>query len=426
MMNNNAFREKYSSQIKELAIYYRKHLLEDIVPFWEERMLDPEYGGYYNCFDREGRLYNDVKCGWFVGRNMYTLSALYNNIGKRPGWLEAAGIGHKFLIEKAMAKSGRLNYLMARDGSVINGETSIFTDHFAVKGLFEYIEASGSKEDIPLAKSMFEALIRNVSDRTVLANECHDGRFRKHAVNFMTLIVAIEGKKLFGDEMKPIIDARLRDSLYTFADDSEKAPLEYVSTEGKPLYQDGGRIIDPGHTMESLWFSMKEGVGRGDRSIIERAGEIVDWVIDRAWDEEYGGFYQNVDVFDATPQKPFLSTRYIDIDVAWSDKIWWVQAEALYTLALSAILTGNERHFKYFLKLHRYCKDYFSDPQYGEWYSMLRRDGSVLSDRKGFELKGFYHVPRCVMQLVLLFDKYIEANSLTDGNGSYSVKNGVK
>ncbi len=408
MIYSKQFGEKYLPQVKELAKYYRKYLLDDIVPFWEERAVDKEHGGYYNCFDRKGRLYNDIKCGWFVGRDMYMFSALYNNIGKRPEWLEAANVGRRFLTEKAMNKSGRLNYYMTREGLAIEAENSIFTDHFAVKGLFEYIEASGREEDIPLAKSMFNNLTRNLSDQAVLAKECHDARFRKHAINFMTLIVAMEGKRLFGDEMKPIIDTRLHDSLYTFIDDAEKAPLEYVSTEGKPLYRDEGRVVDPGHTMESLWFSMKEGVERNDRDIIERASSIVDWVIERAWDKEYGGFYQNVDVFDIVPEKQFLKNRYVDIDVAWSDKIWWVQSEALYTLALSALLTGNERHFEYFMKLHQYCKDYFSDPEFGEWYGILRRDGSVLDDRKGFELKGFYHIPRCVMQLVLLFDKFVE------------------
>jgi len=423
MIKNSSFREKYMQKIKDLAVYYRSHLLEDIVPFWEERTLDHEHGGYYNCFDREGRLYKDIKCGWFIGRNMYMFSALYNNIEKRPQWLEAAGIGRKFLTEKALTQSGRINQMMNRDGSVINGTTSIFTDHFAVKGLFEYIEASGNVDDIPLAKSLLDKLMQNISDKAVLANECHDIRFRKHALNFMTLIISIEGKKLFKDEMKPIIETCLQDSLYTFVDDALKAPLEYVSTDGKPLYEDEGRIVDPGHTLESLWFSIKEGIDRENNNIIQRACKIIDWVIDRAWDEEYGGFYQNVDVFDTIPQKPFLSNRYEDINVAWSDKIWWVQAEGLYTLALSALLTENERHFEYFLKLHQFCKDYFSDPMYGEWYSILHRDGSILNDRKGFELKGFYHVPRSVMQLTLLFDKYVE----TDGKlGGYSGKNGIK
>jgi N-acylglucosamine 2-epimerase len=152
---------------------------------------------------------------------------------------------------------------------------------------------------------------------------------------------------------------------------------------------------------------MREGYERHDAAIIKRASELVDWVIDRAWDEEYGGFYQHVDIFDTIPEKPFLNSRYIDIDVGWADKIWWVQAEALYALALSALLTGNERHFQYFLKLHQFCKDYFSDPVYGEWYSVLKRDASVLSDRKGFELKGPYHVPRCAMQLTILFERYM-------------------
>jgi len=407
MTNHETFRNKHLDEIKQLAQYYRHLLLEDVVPFWEERIVDKEQGGYFNCFTRTGKLYKDVKCGWFVGRDLYTFSALYNHVEKNPAWLRIAEEGRKFLKQTALNKNGRLNYMMNRDGSTINGEDSIFTDHFAVEGLFEYIEASGEKKDIPFAKQMFDTLMLNVSDKNVIAKECPYLGFRKHALNFMTLIVAMKGKKYFPDTMKPIIDKCLHDSLYVFADDKEKAILEYVSTGNLPLYEGPGRIFDPGHSFESLWFAMREGYERHDAAIIKRASELVDWVIDRAWDEEYGGFYQHVDIFDAIPEKPFLNSRYIDIDVGWADKIWWVQAEALYALALSALLTGNERHFQYFLKLHQFCKDYFSDPVYGEWYSVLKRDASVLSDRKGFELKGPYHVPRCAMQLTILFERYM-------------------
>lgn len=411
-MNGDSFREKHHGRIKELAAYYRRHLLEDIMPFWEERVTDREQGGYFNCFERDGRLYSHIKPGWFVGRNIYTFSALYNTVEKRQKWLDIAEHGRAFLTDKALNASGRLNYMMERDGTAISGETSIFTDHFAVKGFFEYIEASGRKKDLPLAGRLFDLLLKNLSDGRVLANECHDVRFRKHPISFMTLLVAIEGKRFLGDAVIPVIDRELHTTLYTFADDAEKAPLEYVSAEGKPLYESIGRIIDPGHTMESLWFSMREGMERSDRRIVERAGEIVDWVIDRAWDNEYGGFYQNVDVYGTTPEKPFLSSKYAEMDVKWSDKIWWVQAESLYTLALSALLTGNERHFEYFLKLHQFCKDFFADARYGEWYSILHRDGNVKDGRKGFELKGPYHVPRSVMQLAVLFDKYSASERL--------------
>ncbi len=405
-MDETGFRRRHSDEIEKLGEYYRKQLLEDVVPFWEKRIVDPEFGGYFNCFDRDGRLYSDVKCGWFVGRDLYTFSELYRRFGPKETWKSIAEAGRKFLTEKALNPDGRLNRMMRRDGSVLDGETSLFTDHFAVKALFEYIDAFGRKEDIPLAGRLFRTLLKNVSDPRILAVECPDARFRKHAVNFMTLIVAVEGKKLFREEALPVINRCMHDSLYVFAVDSEQAPLEYVAKNGRPLFEGPGRIVDPGHSFESLWFSMKEAYERGDLASLKRAGTVIDWVIDRAYDKEYGGFYQNVDVFHTEPEEPYRSNRYVDIDVAWSDKIWWVQAEALNALAMSALLTENERHYQYFLKQHEFCKEYFSDPEYGEWYSFVKRDGKILSDRKGSELKGAYHVPRCEMLLTSLCGQY--------------------
>jgi N-acylglucosamine 2-epimerase len=309
----------YNSKISSLAQYYRNLLTNNIVPFWEKRILDTEKGGYYNCFDREGNLYKDIKSGWFVGRHLYIFSALYNRIEKRQQWLDIAKVGRKFLMEKAYAGNGRFNYLMDRDGNVIEGTTSIFTDCFAMEGLLEYILASGDKEDIFLAKDLYKILIKNLFNEELWEREGIDSKYQKHAVNFMTLKVSLEALKLFEDNVKEIIDLCLNRSLYLFVDDELKAPLEYVSKKGKPLYEGEGRLIDPGHTLEAMWFSMSEGIRRNDAGIINRAAEIVDWVIERCWDKEYGGFYQYVDVYNTTPEKIFEYNRYVDIDIHWTD-----------------------------------------------------------------------------------------------------------
>ncbi len=45
---------------------YRRHLLDSIVPFWLKR-LDAEYGGYFNCVDRDGSVYDRRKHVWMQG-----------------------------------------------------------------------------------------------------------------------------------------------------------------------------------------------------------------------------------------------------------------------------------------------------------------------------------------------------------------------
>ena len=31
---------------ERLVSYYEKHILEDVMPFWDRRCIDKEYGGY--------------------------------------------------------------------------------------------------------------------------------------------------------------------------------------------------------------------------------------------------------------------------------------------------------------------------------------------------------------------------------------------
>src|SRR5699024_5437490 len=86
-----------------LISYYRKHILEDVMPFWDERCIDEKCGGYLTCFDREGGLTDDRKYIWFQGRQLYIYALLYNRLMKKPEWLEYAKQGFTFLVKYGYA-----------------------------------------------------------------------------------------------------------------------------------------------------------------------------------------------------------------------------------------------------------------------------------------------------------------------------------
>lgn len=404
---NSRFYQSHKNELEGLREFYRKTLTDVIMPFWDSRVLDSEQGGYFNCFDRTGKLYSDLKPGWFLGRNIYNYSLLYNELEKNPEWLRIAGEGVSYLTQKAYLENGRFAQMMKRDGQVINGAASIFTDHFAVKGLYEYIAASGNKELIPYARVLGDWLFCNINKREILEKEGIKEGTKKHAINFLTLLVALESRRLFGDTYEGILEDCVQQTLYEFSNDEHKAVFEYVREDGTPYLKDEGRIIDPGHGLEALWFCMKAGIELGRRDWIQRASEVVDWLIDRCYDEEFGGFLQETDV-DGYPSDRGKYTLYYDIKVPWDAKIWWVQAEALIALGLSALLTENERHYDYFIRMHKYIEEFFHDKEYGEWYSYLNRDGIILSDRKGTVLKGPYHVPRCMLMTYRHISSYLE------------------
>lgn len=419
----NTFYQAHSEEIRMFLEKIRAELLEDVVPFWEKRIVDTENGGYFNGFDRQGNKTDRDKYGWFVGRDMYLFAALCNEIEWREPWFEIARHGRSYMDTVFCAKDGRFPHKLSEEGAVIEGETSVFTDHFAVKGLYEYICAmpesrkwqeygdgqAGTREtEIRWVKELTEKLLVHVKDEAVLRQEGVRQGMKKHAVNFMTLIVLLEGRRLFGTAYDKEIEACVHSSLYEFADDERRATFENIGLDGRSVLKGEGCLMDPGHTLESLWFAMKAGREMNRPEYLTRAAQVMDWVIDRCYDEEYGGFFQYVDVFKQTPDDEFLFNDYCGTPVRWDDKIWWVQAEALYALAMSALLNENERHYEYFKKQFAYVEEHFRDKAYGEWYALLKRDGSMLLDAKGFALKGPYHVPRCLMNLTVLMEQYLK------------------
>lgn len=404
------FYKKHEEELRKILIDMKAELLQETIPFWEERIVDKVYPGYLTCYDRKGQLCDTQKPGWFVGRTMYTFSAMYNQIEMKQEWKNIAKIGREMMEGKFYLGNGRFAQMLNRDGTVKNGAESIFTDHFVVKGFYEYIrtcEYAEQQKDIRLAEILSDNLFENVKKDEILQKEGIPEGYQKHAVNFMTLLVALESRALFDNKYEKILIDCAEKSLYEFANDEYEVPLEYISIEGRTKFEEEGRLVDPGHTMESLWFCMRTGKELGKIQYCKRAEKVLDWVIERCYDEEYGGFYQHVDVDGGMKNPRFMVSDYAGKTAAWDDKIWWVQAEGLYALEMSALYNENERHYAYFIKLYDYIQSYFRDKKYGEWYSILKRDGTIRVADKGFALKGPYHVPRCLLQSVKLLEIYL-------------------
>lgn len=61
-----------------LAEKYKKELLEQVVPFWLEHSQDHQYGGYFTCLLRDGKVFDTDKFIWLQGREVWLFSFLYN------------------------------------------------------------------------------------------------------------------------------------------------------------------------------------------------------------------------------------------------------------------------------------------------------------------------------------------------------------
>ena len=110
---------------------------------------------------------------------------------------------------------------------------------------------------------------------------------------------------------------------------------------------------------------------------------MLDWMWQRGWDKQHGGILY----FTGLDERP--------VQEYWHDmKFWWPQNEAIIATLLAYHLTGDEKYARWHQMIHDWTYQYFPDPEYGEWFGYLHRNGSVSSTLKGNLWKGPFHIPR--------------------------------
>ncbi|MCC6616650.1 MAG: AGE family epimerase/isomerase [Anaerolineae bacterium] len=383
--------------LSDLRSAYRRHLLDDVVPFWERHSLDREYGGYFNSLDRAGAVYDGDKAVWLQGRAVWMFSKLYNTVDRRQSWLDAARLGYDFLVRHAFDSDGRMFFSLTREGKPLRKRRYYFSETFAAIAFAEYAQATGSDEAAERAKSVYRLIVDLYRHPDKLPPKVipQTRQAKSHAIPMILLATSQEMRLLDSDPLyDEIAGEAVHQIVNQFMKPEMQALLETIGPNGEYLNTVEGRVVTPGHAIESAWFLMHEAQHRGDRSLVARAAQIIDWSLERGWDREYGGLYYFVDVEGKPPTQ-----------LEWDMKLWWPHTEALYATLLAHHLTGEQRFADWFAKLHEWSFGHFADPEYGEWYGYLHRDGSVSTPLKGGMWKGFFHLPRALWLIMRLLDR---------------------
>ena len=125
------------ADLSALRRRYETELFESVVSFWTRHSPDRVNGGYFNCLDRDGSVYDRTKYGWLQWRQVWMLAKLYRTVDQRPEWLELALSGARFLRERCLLPGGRLPFSMTADGRAVYVQRKIFTECFYVLALAE-------------------------------------------------------------------------------------------------------------------------------------------------------------------------------------------------------------------------------------------------------------------------------------------------
>lgn len=387
---NKAFFENYYEKINNI-------LMNDFVSFWTEYSIDKEYGGYLCGFDRDGELFYEDKSVWQQGRSLWMFSKLYNEFGKKEIWFNAAKSGYDFINKYCFNEDKHMYFRVTRDGKPLVLRRYYFSEAFAVMGYAEYYKATGLEESKERAIELYKLMVKYYTTPGYFPPKVNpETRSNKgHSIVMIMMNVSqcmreIDDNPIYNE----MIDKSLDTILNVFIKEDKRALLETVGKNGEFLDTPDGRFINPGHSMETAWFVMKEAILRKDRHMMEKAIKVTEWSLERGWDKENDGIFYFVDL----DNKPVLSLE-------WDMKLLWVHCEAMIALTYSYMYTKDEKHLVWFEKIFKYVCNHFADPGHPEWFGHLHRDGTPISHIKGSDWKGPFHNVRAFMILTQLFDK---------------------
>lgn len=375
---------------KQLANQYRDELLNNVLPFWLENSQDKEFGGYFSCLDRDGSVYDTDKFIWLQGREVWMFAMLYNQVEKRQEWLDCAIQGGEFL--KKYGHDGDYNWYfsLTREGKPIIQPYNIFSYTFAAMAFAQLAVATGSEEYATIAKRTFDRILEKRNDPKGVWNKAYPGtrNLKGFSLPMILCNMALEIEPMIDKELLDrTIQECLKEVMEVFYRPELGLIVENVTTEGELADTFEGRLINPGHSLEAMWFIMNLGVRLNDRKLIDQAIEIALKTAEFGWDKEHGGIFYFMDRKGA-PR----------VELEWDQKLWWVHIESMITMIKGYQLTGNEQCLEWFLRLHDYTWSHFKDQEHPEWFGYLNRRGEVLLPLKGGKWKGCFHVPRGLYQ----------------------------
>lgn len=376
----------------QLLTLYRSELLDRTIPFWLQYGIDWRNGGICTCIADDGKVLSGDKYVWSQLRALWTFSALYNRIERKQAYLDAATHIFNFIKQFGRNEKGDWYFCLDQTGKpLFDGATSIYCDGFAIYGFAEFAAATGNSEAIGLARAAYE----NVQPRLAVPGSYQTHPLpipvgaKAHGISMIFSLVFTELGDLLNEA--DILTAGLEHAnqvMNVFLRPTHRRLYEFVRLDDALMDTPPGRVVNPGHAIESMWFMLHIFQHIGDEARVRQAIDAIKWHLELGWDEEFGGLFLARDA-----EGSFWENK-------WDMKIWWPHTEALYALLLAYSICKEQWCLDWFERVHDYAFNHFPVPTYGEWIQNLDRQGRKLETTVALPVKDPFHLARSLIYCV--------------------------
>lgn len=378
----------------EKAIPY----VDSCARFWFNA-YDPVYGGYYTNIDRQGNLI----ASW--GKNKNTLSQSRDAYGFVRAFMLT---GDTVFLTRAQQA---LNFMYAKawdntnggywndineNGTVVSttANKTAFYQHYALLGITAMYEATRSTDAFlrlfqvynnneaklwdpnPATFGYYDNVSYNWSTKTGKSFNATVDAITTHLLHLymMTQGSAFKTRLLqMGDNMMNRLTSSMNSQAIGFAEIYDNN-WNINSSETMTIM---------GHVLKTAWCFARLHTLFPDTTYITAAKKLVQNVLDKGYDNVYGGPYKDYN-------------RVTGQMLMWNNpdtaKAWWQIEQGVTGGLMMYKVTGDSKYLKMADESLNFFMNYFVDHTYGEVYeNRTRRGASTWGDHKGNSGKAAYH-----------------------------------
>ena len=404
----------------------------NILRFWQDRMVDREHGGFYGRIDANEVLHKDAEKGAILNaRILWSFSAAYRVL-KKPEYLQMATRAKDYIIDHFIdPEYGGVYWSVDYKGQPLDTKKQFYAIGFAIYGFSEYARATGDREALDYALQLYQCIENHALDREyngyieattrdwqpiadmrlseLDANYPKSQNTHLHIIepyaNLLRCLrefqdsascdyVPVLGSVLpmgvsVPKETLISVEASLRNLIDIFTNKILNPVTHHLD-----LFFDmdwtrrAGRLESYGHDIECSWLMHEAALVLGDPYVLEKVEPIVRMV---AQASEKGLRPDGSMIHEAN-----LDTGHVDDDLHW-----WVQAENVVGWYNIYQHFHDEDALQKALHGWQYIKEQLIDREHGEWHWSRHADGTLntVDDKAGF-WKCPYHNSRMCLEII--------------------------
>lgn len=379
-------------EFKKLKEEVRNELVQNILPFWMEKMVDEEHGGFYGQITGKDVLVPEASKGAILNaRILWTFSSVALHF-KDDKYLKYAERAKDYILKYFFDnEKGGTYWLLNADGSPADTKKQIYSEAFFIYAFVEYYKATSDQCALDKAIELYHLiekysfdnykngyleafskdwkLLEDLRLSTKDANEKKTMNTHLHVLEAYTNLYRVHKDLELARKLKNLIEL--------FLDKIINPETHHLDLYFDENWHCKSTLVSYGHDIEASWLLEEAAIVYGDETLLSRVRDEAVRIAMAA--------VEGIQTSGAIINEMNFATGHVDANCDW-----WPQAEAIVGFLNAWELTKIDTFGEIVLANWAFTNKYIVDHENGEWHWAVTATG--VNDFKG-DKAGFWKCP---------------------------------